>query len=172
VDMTRKINSNAALKNLPAKIQAAVIAHIEQGNDFAETAEWLRKKARIEATSESVGALYRRHSLRELLQSSAELSQALAEECKERGWVKSVREQRAAAQVFFNRLALGKQDPKLWSMVEEVNIDRDKVDLERKKLRLRTRRQNDKPPKAKQVPDSGLTAAEKEAAVNQILGIE
>ncbi len=81
--------------------------------------------------------------------------------CLERGWIKTAREERAAAQMFFNRLVLKKKDPKLWSMVERVNVSKDKVDLEERRLELEARKYKDKKPKPKKVDESEMTADEK-----------
>jgi hypothetical protein len=171
VDMTRKIHSNAVLLNLPAKTQTAIIAHIDEGNTYVETAKWLTAENKIKTTDTMVAKFYRFHLLRQRFKTSAELSLALAEECKERGWVKTIEEQRAAAQVFFNRMALDKQDLKLWSMVERVNIVKDKVELDRKKLELQTKKFREKSG-AKVVLKPNLTPEERQRRIRQILGTE
>jgi hypothetical protein len=95
----------------------------------------------------------------------------MAEECKERGWIKTAEEERAAAQVFFNRMAVEEENPKMWTMVERMSLNRDKMALEREKFALKSKEHPEWPGGAKEEDPTGLTPEEKEAAVKQILGI-
>ena len=74
----------------------------------------------------------------------------MTEFCKERGWIKAAREERAAAQMFFNRSVLKKRDPKdVGSMVEKINLVKDKVGIEEEKLELQKKKFEDKRVKKK-----------------------
>jgi hypothetical protein len=160
------------LKNLPIEKQMEIIERLEgpRAEIYSETAAWLREQG-IPATSQIVSAFKEWFHLREKCKARAELSLDMAKECKEQGWINSADEERAAAQVFFNRMALSEQDPKIWSMLERVNLVRDKVVLEKKRLALQKKKFNAKYGK-KRVKKSTMTADEKQKRIRQILGVE
>jgi hypothetical protein len=169
VKLCRKIHSNAILKNLPPKKQAEIIAYAE-ANSYVETAKWLQKDD-IPVTAELVSRFRDSYLLMQGFYESSDFALEMTQLCIEKGWVKTAQEERAAAQTFFNRAVLKKGDPKLWAMVERVNLLKDRVGLEEQKLELQSRKYKDKTAKGKKADDSGLSAEEKDAAVKQILGI-
>jgi hypothetical protein len=172
VNIDRKVHSTAILKNLPREKHLDIIHYLDGpgGNNNKAAAAWLRGDG-IPATAPMVGEFVKWYYLREEFRARAEFSLDMAKECKEQGWLKTAGEERAAAQIFFNRLALNEQDPKIWSMLERVNLLRDKVVLDKSRLGLQKKKFKAKygKPRAKK---STMTADEKQARIRQILGVD
>jgi hypothetical protein len=170
----RKTDSRAVLKNLPAETQAEIIDYLQApngGHSLGETVAWLKKRWRINASLEMVSQFRSWYLMREQLNTNEVVAVELAAECKARGWIKTAREERAAAQVFFNRIALERADAKLWSLTERINILKDRVELERKKLELQSKKYGDESGekagrKRKRTPE------EKQQEIRRILGTE
>lgn len=172
MNVGRKIHSHSVLKNLSARKQAEIIAHTDGpgGNSYVETAAWLQKDG-IPATAEMISKFRDSYLLFQEFKASEEFALEMTRLCKESGWVKTAEEERAAAQMFFNRAVLKKRDPKMWSMVERVNLLKDKVELDRKRLKLEMKERKGKAAKNRKIEESGLSAEEKEAAIRQIYGM-
>jgi hypothetical protein len=168
----RKVYSNSVLRNLPAAKQAEIIAHVDGPGceSYVETAAWLKKDG-IPATDKMISNFRDWYLLWQKFRDTEEFALELTRMCRERGWIKTAAEERAAAQVFFNRFVLKEGDPKLWSMMERVNLLSDKVKLEEKRLELQLKKYRDKGDTGGNGEESGLSAEEREAAVKQILGI-
>jgi hypothetical protein len=177
MNLDQKIDPRAVLQQLPSETQDAIIQYLDggdgvKGHSLRATVKWLHRQ-RIEISREPLRMFRQWYLLRQKLNNSSEISLQMAEECQNRGWVKSAKEVRTAAQVFFNNIVIEKGDPKLWCIVERVNLFKDKVELDQKKLKLLSRINKAKTAKSKTATndDTGLTPEEKEAAVRQILGI-
>jgi hypothetical protein len=172
MELERKIHSNSLLKNLPAEKQAEIIFHIDGlgGNNYVETAAWLNKD-NILATPQMVSDFHRWYVMVHEFWENAEFALEMTAVCMKNGWVKNAREERAAAQTFFNRCVVAKRDPKLWSMVERVNLVKDKVDLEEKKLKLAARKLKAKSAAGKEPDGTRMSSEEKEAAIRRIYGM-
>jgi hypothetical protein len=139
------------------------------GHTLAATVEWLAAQG-IHTKIESLRLFRMWYSLREKLQEVGAASMEMAKACKEQGWVKTAKEERDVAQIFFNRLALNERDPKLWAMVERLAIARDKAGLDERKFEFeKTRRTEEE--KGEVVAGVATSAEEKEQVVKQILGI-
>jgi hypothetical protein len=172
MDGERKVHSNSVLKNLPPLKQAEIMARLETvGETQMDVARWLVKE-NIPASEKLVGNFRKWYSMREDLWEDEDFVREMLAICKERGWVKTAREERAAAQMFFNRLVLRRRDPRMWSVVERVNLVKDKVGIEEEKLELQKRRYDDKKAKKKKNLPGKMTDEEKEAAIREIYGME
>jgi hypothetical protein len=169
----RKPYRNSMLKNLDAEQQAAIMEYLMgmdgvEGHTYAQTVKWLAVQG-IHTNRERLKHFRLWYALREKLQEVEAASMEMAKTCKENGWLKTAKEERDAAQVFFNRLAINGRDPKLWSIVERLAISRDKVILDEMKFDFEKKQKAG----AKQEGVSGppASAEEKEQVVKQILGI-
>jgi hypothetical protein len=170
MDAERKIHSNSVLKNLPAEKQAEIIGRLDEGYSYVETVKWL-EGAEISVLTETLSEFHRWYLLRHKLNTCSEVSLEKAAECRKRGLVKTLEEERLLAQFFFNRMAREEKDPKMWAMVERVNLAKDKVDLDKEKLKLVTQKLRDKPTDSKETEGTGMSAEEKETAIRQIYGM-
>jgi hypothetical protein len=169
----RKPYRNSLLKNLDADKQAAIMEYLigidgVGGHTYAQTVKWLAVQG-IHTNRERLKHFRLWYALREKLQEVEAASVEMAKTCKENGWLKTAKEERDAAQVFFNRLAINERDPKLWSIVERLAIARDKVILDEMKFEFE--RKSKERAKAEGVAAEPASAEEKEQVVKQILGI-
>jgi hypothetical protein len=155
------------LKNLSAAKQAAIMEYIqgEKRHSLVATSKWL-KRQRIEATPAMLSQYRRWYLLQEKLKSSEEFALETTAEYKKRGWIKTLREERAVAQAIFNRIVLEEGDPKLWTMVERVNLLKDKVELDLRKY------EDQKAETKKVVKKRKLSPDERQRRIRQILGTE
>jgi hypothetical protein len=174
MSIPRKVHSQAVLRNLPIEKQDAIIEHIDGpgGNSLVATAKWLQADG-IMASPDMVGNFRRWYLLRQQFEGNAMSALEMAKECKDHGWIETEEEERAAAQIFFNRMAMEKKDPKLWSLMQRINLSKEKVELDKKRLELETKKYQDKAGKGgKAVKKRKLTPEEKQKRIRQILGTE
>jgi hypothetical protein len=174
MSIERKVHSHAVLKNLPIEKQAAIIEYTDGkgGESLVATAAWLQADG-IPASAEMVGNFRSWYLLRKQFNANEEACLDMAEECVKRGWVKTAEEERAAAQIFFNRMAVEQQDPDMWSKMERINLSKEKVELEKKKLKLVSKKYKDKTATTKKVVKKRkLAPEEKQRRIRQILGTE
>jgi hypothetical protein len=111
--------------------------------------------------------------MREKLWNDADFALELVEICKKNGWIRTARDERAAAQLFFNRSVLEEKDTKMWTLVEKVNLAGDKVALEEEKMAFVKQKYRDKKTKRdkKRLGPAVVSDEEREAAIRQIYGM-
>jgi hypothetical protein len=169
----RKPYRNSLLKNLDAAQQAKIMEYLMgmdgvEGHTYAQTVKWLANQD-IHTNRERLKHFRLWYALREKLQEVEAASVEMASVCKENGWLKTAKEERDAAQVFFNRLAINERDPKVWAIVERLAIARDKVILDEMKFEFEKLQKAES--KEEVVASDPASAEEKEQVVKQILGI-
>lgn len=177
MSILRKTYPQAVLKNLPIEKQDAIVDHTDGRNgmkphSLPKTVAWL-KSIGIKTNSHSLSDFRRWYLLREQMQADEDFSMQVVQTCRERGWIKTAEEERAAGQAFFNRLTLGRKDPKQWTQVQQINLSKEKMELEKEKLKLQTRKYRDKAEKGGEaVKKRKLSPDEKQRRIRQILGTE
>ncbi len=173
----RKISPNAVLKNLSDEKQAAIIEYMDgktgkKGHTLAETVAWLQRSG-IQTTITSLSRFRVWYLVRRKLDAHEVSTLEVVRECKRRGWIKTAEEERTAGQIFFNRMALDQQDPKLWGLMQRINLFTDKVVLDKKKMELESQKYKDTRGEiTKVVKKPKLSPDEKQARIRQILGTE
>jgi hypothetical protein len=168
-------NPQSILRRLPLVRQTEIVARVEDGLNTIAVAGELAKEG-IPVSRQMLNDFCEWFLIREKLGRDGELALGLVQTCKENGWIKSARQERAAAQLFFNRSVLAKRDPEKWAMVEKINLAIDKQALEKEKVALLKRQLRGKDGKNKKNMKDGTGATpvsdeEKEAAIRQIYGM-
>jgi hypothetical protein len=165
-------NPRSILRHLSLKRQTEIVARLDDGEALIDLARELTAEG-IPTSGQMLSDFDRWFKLREKLWFDADFALELARECKRQGWIRTADEERAAAQVFFNRSVLTGKDPKVWSIVERVNIAKDKVELDREKMILMKREYRERKAKEKKVTAAvaPVSDEEKEAAIRQIYGM-
>jgi hypothetical protein len=172
IDPTRKAHRNSILRNLPKEKQAEIVCKIEEGagENYRETSDWLQAQ-QIFATRDVVYNFHKGYQVMSALWEDEDLALDITDLCTQKGYIKKAKQERAVAQLIFNRLVLRRQDPRLWTMVERVNLAKDKVDMEEKKLKWHSEEFQAKKAKAKKEQKARMTPEEKEAAIRKIYGM-
>ncbi|HEX3719080.1 MAG TPA: hypothetical protein VH595_14020, partial [Verrucomicrobiae bacterium] len=142
----RKLSGPAILKALPAEKQDALYRYVngENGKNshtYSETIKWLLETEKIEVHDSALHRFLKWYSIRKDLSEYEIVVKEIVEECKKNGWLKTAKQERLSAQIFFNRLVVNKQDPELWAVVEKINLTKDKISLDTKELEMKAKSQ-------------------------------
>lgn len=194
MSIPRKTRPEAVLKNLAKARKDAIIEYMEVARieeivkrtdkmgvttettrlrtpTFLETADWLAKDGIITSTS-ALSAWRSSYLLQLQMKANEAAALELVQEGKAQGWLETAEQEQAAAQIFFNRLAMSNQDPKQWAMVQKVEAAREQRKLDREKLELELQKYKDDRAKSKTVlEDKTLSPEEKQLRMREILGM-
>ncbi|HEX4120711.1 MAG TPA: hypothetical protein VH619_08860 [Verrucomicrobiae bacterium] len=176
-DPNRKPHARAVLKNLPKTLQAEVYEHLAgsekmMGQGLQSTTNWLKDTKNINTNNTSLSTFRKWYGLRVRFNDTGELVKEMMEKCKKQGLIKTVEQERRVAQIFFNRLTIDKQDPELWALVENVNLDIDKSDRENQRVKMEKEEHKLTLKTKKPVKKKEITADERQLRIRQILGTE
>lgn len=173
----RKLSGPATLKALPAEKQDALYKYVngENGKNshtYSETMKWLWQREKIEVHNSALDRFLKWYSIRQELSDYEIVVKEIVEECKKNGWLKTAKQERLSAQIFFNRLVVNKKNPELWAVVEKINLAKDKISLDTKELEMKEKAH--KRAVKNQQPETRLqlTPDEKQERIRQILGTE
>jgi hypothetical protein len=176
-DPRRKVDPRAVLKALPTEKQAEIYEYLIGGEKIKAhscraTVVWLKKTMRIKVSEQTVGKFRRWYVIRLELNEQNVVVEEVIEVCKKNGWVKTAKEERMAAQIFFNRLVIDKKDPELWAIVEKVSLARDKIGLEKQEIKMEAKSHQVGAKSQQPAPRPQLTPDEKQERIRQILGTQ
>jgi hypothetical protein len=173
MNVHKKPRPEAVLKNLPQAKQCAIIDFLDgtptsKPHSFSKTVAWL--KADGIPTNKASLCFFRSWFLRrKKMEANAAAALHIVEECKDKGWIKTRKEEEEAAQIFFNRMAMDEEDPKTWALAQGVSLRRDRLELEERKLKLL----EDRHAQTKEVVNNTqMTPEQKEERIRQIMGLE
>ena len=173
-----KVNVRAVLHNLPAKTQTAIMDYLEgnpqkglKSHTYKETLAWL-KESGIKTWARSLYTFRGWFHMQEQLLANAAVTESLIEVWRKEGWIKTAKMEAALTQIFFNRLALQQQDLTSWRLMQQMNLGKEKVALDERKVQLDLQKYKDQTDKTKAAVSSPeLTPEEKEARIKEIFGI-
>ena len=166
-------NPESILRRLPLERQTEIVARRDDGEAFIDLARELTKEG-IPTSGQMLSDFCHWFKVREKLWYDADFALELAAECKKQGWLKTVDEERAAAQIFFNRSVLTDKDPK--GVVDcgtgehcqgQGGVGQEKVLLMKKEYHARKKAKE----KVESKPVGTISDEEKEAAIRQIYGM-
>src|ERR1700761_6018894 len=134
MSIPKKVRPEAVLRNLPEDRQRAIMEYMEVARieevvkrkhadntteeftrlrppTLSETIDWLRQDG-IVTSSGALSGWRSWYLLNRQMAANEAAAEALVEQGKADGWIKTSDEEQACAQAFFNRLAMANQDPK------------------------------------------------------------
>lgn len=167
----KKPRSHAKLKNLPEKRQRAILDYLSR-HDHAETLQWLAKSGIHVSDSTLRGWRAWYFQRKEFLEmETASLGLLLNYKERHPGLTKKAMDE--MGEFIFNAMALARRDVKTWSMAQNVQLKREHLAMERKKLELELQKYKDQVQASRQtVNDPEMSPEEKQERIRQILGTE
>jgi hypothetical protein len=174
---TKKVRSDAVMKNLPEERQAEILDHTKT-HKLSDTVEWLAKGGLTVSTcAVSNWRIWRVQKI--MLDRRQERILNLLADYKKRYPKTTKQELNDMGEDFFNRLAIDQEDVKSWQMAQQVQLKRERqeqqqqlVDNAKKKVDLQVRKyEGEAKTGKKKDKKTKWTPKQKETEVKQILGI-
>ena len=177
-DATRKVRSDAVLKNLEDERQAEILEYTRK-HRLADTAKWLAQDG-ITISGPALSN-WRAWYLQKLAYDQREeriLNKVLY--YKEGHPKATKKELDDLGEDLFNRLAIDQEDVRAWSMAQQIQLKRERQAQQKKMVVLASKKldlavQKSKDEAAKAAKDSArpkMTREEKEARMKEVLTIE
>jgi hypothetical protein len=126
-----KWRADSKLGVLPAERRAEIAAFAES-HTLAETVVWLADQG-ISVAASSVSKFLIRYQLIRQLDDNALTVQTLIAALARHDRKISPERLQALGQIFFGELALAKRDPRLWYLAQQIELRRERLQLDRQK---------------------------------------
>jgi hypothetical protein len=128
----KKPRSDSALKILPAERQAA-IAEYAAAHSLEETVAWLKQDG-CKTSRSSLSEFLSWYALRAQMQKNESTVETLLADLSKSNPDWTPDQIQAAGQSFFTALALQQQDPKQWHLIQQTNLKREQLSLDKNKF--------------------------------------
>ena len=133
---SKKPRADSVLKTLPEARQMA-IADYSREHTWTETRKWLAADGL--ATSEAaLSGWFSWFTLQQQLRQNASTVETLLADFKSANPNATPDQVQQVGQAFFTSLALQQQDPKQWFLIQQTNIKREQLSLDRSKFQRET----------------------------------
>ena len=129
-----KPRSDSILKTLPPERQAAVAEYLA-GHSLAETRAWLKADG-INTSITALSLFGSWYALRQQMARNESTVETLLGELTKANPDWSPDKIQSVGQSFFNALTLQQQDPKAWAQVQQIEIKRQQLALDERKVKL------------------------------------
>ncbi len=125
---TRKVRSDAVLKNLPEAKQDKIV-HYAETHSLSKTAAWL-KRSGTTIGARSLGTFLCEYRLSQQFERHAAVVELGVADLLKRSPNITPEQVHEYGQSFFNRLAIEKQDPRIWNIIQQIELKKGKLQLE------------------------------------------
>lgn len=132
----KKPRADSVLKTLPEARQMA-IADYSREHTWTETRKWLAADG-IVTSEAALSGWFSWFTLQQQLKQNASTVDTLLAEFKSANPSASPEQIQQVGQSFFTALALQQQDPKQWFLIQQTNLKREQLSLDRQKFQRET----------------------------------
>ena len=129
----RKYRGDCKLRTLPAERQAEVAEHALT-HRLQETVTWLAEQG-IHCCLRTVSRFLSQYQLARQLEQNAATVETLIETLAAHEQTVTPERLQVLGQIFFAQLALEKRDPRIWHLAQEIELRKQRLDLDRQKHR-------------------------------------
>lgn len=129
-----KPRSDATLKTLPPERQAAIAEYLAT-HSLADTRDWLKADG-IKTSVTALSLFGSWYALQQQLTRNESTVETLLAELGKTNPDWSPEQIQQVGQSFFNALTLQQQDPKAWAQVQSIQLKRDQLALDARKVAL------------------------------------